>query len=84
MDIIKETMWLIKASKYVDINLQNLLGLRLALFYELLPDAFTTRQALLVGCVMKISPRMVANHLRRLQKQHLLEKLSRSLYSKTQ
>ena len=83
MDIVKETEWLIKASKYIDLNLQNKLGLRLAFFYELLPEAFTTQQANLVGCALKYSPRMVSKNLSHLSELHFVERISRSLYSKS-
>ena len=83
MDIVKETEWLIKASKLIDPALQNKLGLRLAVFYELLPEAFTTQQANLVGCVMNFSGRMVCKNLNQLQALNMINKISRSLYSKS-
>ena len=83
MNFVKSTEWLIKASKLIDPALQNKLGLRLAIFYELLPDAFTTQQAGLVGCVMNFSPRMVCKNLTQLQELGMINKVARSLYSKT-
>ena len=83
MNFVKSTEWLIKASKLIDPALQNKLGLRLAIFYELLPDAFTTQQAGLVGCVMNFSPRMVCKKLTQLQELGMINKVARSLYSKT-
>ena len=83
MNFVKSTEWLIKASKLVDPALQNRLGLRLAVFYELLADVFTTQQAELVGCVMNFSPRMVRKNLMLLQESDMINKISRSLYSKT-
>ena len=83
MNFVKSTEWLIKASKLIDPALQNKFGLRLAIFYELLPDAFTAQQANLVGCVMNFSPRMVCKNLTQLQALNMIDKVSRSLYSKT-
>ena len=83
MDYLSKTEWLIKASKLIDPALQNKLGLRLAIFYELLPEDFTTQQANLVGCVMNFSARMVCKNLNQLQKLNMIDKVSRSIYSKS-
>ena len=82
MNMTDQIECLIKASHYIDLELQNTIGLRLALFYSLLPESFTTRQALLVGCVLGYSSRMVNKNLHKLCAIRLLEKPSRALYCK--